>query len=341
MIKMSSFSPCAWKRTLLPCLLVLTCLCASAAADPAKRLLRKAGRYLEALPASMPGAEHDTPEKATLGRRLFFEKRLSINNTQSCASCHKLDSAFAGTDKLATSPGANGQKGTRNSPTVLNAGYQFAQFWDGRAKDLVEQAKQPILNPVEMGMPDERTVENKLRRIPKYRQAFAKAFPADAEPITYQNLAEAIAAFERTLRTETRLDAFLNGDMQALNKAEQKGLKTFLRVNCQSCHDGPLLGGGIFERLGQRDKKYTNESDLGLFEVTKKEDDKYFFKVPTLLNIALTPPYFHDGQVTTLREAVKLMGELQLEGPLSDREIDEIVVFLQALKGAIPAMELP
>jgi cytochrome c peroxidase len=313
------------------CLLLALVSAQAVLADSPERILKKASRYFSPMPEAMPGGENDTPERVALGEKLFSDVRLSINDTQSCASCHRLTEGFAGVDNLPTSPGAEGKLGTRNSPTVLNAGYQFAQFWDGRAKDLVEQAKGPIVNPIEMGMPSEQAVEEKLRGIEEYRGLFAQAFPGSPEPITYQNIAEAIAAFERTLRTSDRFDDFLNGDLQALNEMELKGLATFMRLACTSCHDGPLLGGALFEKLGKRDAVYENQSDQGLFEVTKKEGDRMFFKVPTLRNVALTAPYYHDGRQATLRDAIHSMGVLQTGGAPSDEEILEIEAFLQAL----------
>ncbi len=167
-------------------------------AEETELLIRRANRIFSPLPDAMPGSENDTPERIALGKKLFFEKRLSINDTQSCASCHRLADGFAGVDNLATSPGARKQPGTRNSPTILNAGWQDSQFWDGRAEDLVEQAKGPILNPIEMGMPDEQTVEKKIQSIAEYQKAFASAFPGEKSAISYQNIAEAIAAMVRT-----------------------------------------------------------------------------------------------------------------------------------------------
>ena len=164
------------------------------------RLLKKAQDIFEPLPDTMPGEENDTPTRIALGKKLFFEKRLSINNAQSCSSCHKLDDGFAGVDNLPLSPGAKGQIGTRNSPTVLNAGWHSEQFWDGRAENLVEQAKGPILNPIEMGMPDEQSVVKKIQGIAEYRSEFSSAFPNNKPAITYQNIAEAIASFERHYR---------------------------------------------------------------------------------------------------------------------------------------------
>lgn len=304
----------------------------AAAADPADRLLRKALRYFEPLPASMPGAEHDTPERIALGRRLYFDKRLSVNDNQACASCHHLDDGAAGVDNLPTSPGTQGQIGTRNSPTVLNAGWQKSQFWDGRAKDLADQAGQPILNPVEMAMPSEQAVIDKLAALPGYPEAFASAFP-DAQPaLSYANLREAIAAFERTLRSESRWDDFLRGDTNALSAQEQRGLKAFMSVNCVRCHDGPLVGGTLHETLGV-EAPFHNLADQGRYEVTGEEKDRMVFKVAQLRNVARTGPWFHDGSGTDLAEVVRIMARIQLATKLKDTQVDDIVAFLTALDG--------
>jgi len=293
-------------------------------------LMNRASRYFQPLPAAMPGSENDSAEKIALGKQLFFDTRLSVNDTQSCASCHRLENGLPGVDNLPLSPGAEGKLGTRNSPTVLNAGLQRRQFWDGRAADLVEQAKGPILNPIEMGMPDEHAVEQKIQAISEYRDAFAAAFPDAEQPVSYQHIAEAIAAFERTLLTPSRFDDFLNGDGSALNAAERQGLTAFIRVDCTSCHDGVLLGGELFEKLG-KENPYENQSDLGVYELTKDEDDRMVFKVASLRNVALTAPYFHDGRIATLPEAVRTMAKLQLDEELSDQEVQDIVSFLHAL----------
>jgi cytochrome c peroxidase len=293
-------------------------------------LIRRANRFFSPLPDAMSGSKNDTSERIALGKKLFFEKRLSVNDSQSCATCHRLEDGFAGVDNLATSPGARGEQGTRNSPTVLNAGWQDSQFWDGRAEDLVEQAKGPILNPVEMGMPDEQAVEKKIQGIAEYRDAFARAFPGDEPAITYQNIAEAIAAFERTLITPARFDDFLNGDADALSEAEQRGLEAFLRLDCNSCHDGKLLGGETYEPLG-KENPYENQSDQGMYALTKDEYDRMFFKVEPLRNVALTAPYFHDGKIKTLDEAVRKMAWLQLDEEITDQQVSDITGFLKAL----------
>jgi cytochrome c peroxidase len=282
------------------------------------------------LPAKMSGSEKDTPELIALGKMLYNERRLSVNDTQSCASCHVLEGKKGGVDNTKFSTGAKGALGGRNAPTTLNAGFHFAQFWDGRAATLSDQAKGPILNPVEMGMPSEKAVVEKISKIPEYKEAFAKAFPGAKNPITYQNIADAIAAFERTLITHDRFDDFLNGDDKALTKEEVVGLQTFLNQGCTTCHMGPLLGGNSYRKMGQA-RPYENTKDLGRYEVTKKEEDKFFFKVPSLRNVALTEPYFHDGGAATLNDAVAKMAYLQLGKQLSEQDVASIVAFLKTL----------
>ncbi|MCW7493646.1 cytochrome-c peroxidase [Leptospira sp. 2 VSF19] len=294
-----------------------------------KDLQLKAKQIIGALPEKMPGSENDTAELVSLGKKLYFEKKLSVNETQSCNSCHNVEGKGAGVDNLPTSPGAFGKNGDRNSPTVLNAGFHFVQFWDGRAADLKAQAKGPILNPVEMAMPSEKEVLKRLNEDEEYPSLFAKAYPNEKTPVTYENLAGAIAAFERTLVTFSRFDDFINGDYKAISQAEQEGFKSFMAAGCTSCHSGNLLGGNSFRKMGQVNEYKTN--DLGLYNVTKKAEDKYFFKVPSLRNIALTGPYFHDGQVKTLEEAVKKMAYHQLGMNLSEDETKKIVTFLGTL----------
>lgn len=312
--------------------LILAIIGGVASADDTDRLLRKAARYFEPLPSGMPGSENDTPARIELGKTLYFDPRLSINDTQSCANCHPLTDGRPGVDNLPTSPGARGELGDRNAPTVLNAGWQRAQFWDARAKDLADQAGQPILNPIEMGMPDARSVVAKLSAIPEYVAAFNAAFPAATPSLTYTNLTEAIAAFERTLRSDSRFDDFLRGDKQALSLGEQAGLNLFMKKNCVRCHDGPLLGGGINEKLGVYGD-FHNTRDPGRFRVTGDEADRMVFKVAALRNVALTGPWFHDGSGKDLAEVVSIMARIQLDTELSEQEAGEIVAFLGALTG--------
>ncbi|MHB1306722.1 MAG: cytochrome-c peroxidase [Limisphaerales bacterium] len=307
----------------------VTSLTAADAKPDVAALRAQALELVGAIPDKMPGAENDTPAMIELGRQLYFDNRLSMNDSQSCNTCHVVDNKGGGVDNQPTSPGAFGKRGDRNSPTTLNAGFHFVQFWDGRAKDLFEQAKGPILNPVEMAMPAETEVVKKLAAVPEYQAGFAKVFPASAEKISYDNIANAIAAFERTLITRDRFDDFQKGDDQALSEIELKGADLFLNSGCTTCHNGPVMGGNTFQKVGLIHKYET--PDKGRAVVTEDEDDEYKFKVPSLRNIALTAPYFHNGKHTTLREAVKLMGHHQLDRQFTDAELDALIAFMNAL----------
>jgi len=299
------------------------------AAPDAVQLRQQASALISPIPETMPGSEHDTKPMVKLGKKLFFEKRLSINNSQSCNSCHAVDQRRGGVDNQPTSPGAQGKRGGRNSPTVLNAGFHFAQFWDGRAETLADQAKGPILNPIEMGMPDSKLVMERLTADKGYQRDFKAAFPGEAAPINYDNLAKAIAAFERTLVTRDRFDDFLKGDDKALSAAELRGLQLFLNKSCTTCHDGPVLGGNRYQKIGLINEYPT--ADKGRAEVTKEEEDLHRFKVPSLRNIALTAPYFHDGSQATLQDVVRQMGWLQLGVKFTESEVSDLVAFLGAL----------
>ncbi|MES2572623.1 MAG: cytochrome c peroxidase, partial [Verrucomicrobiota bacterium] len=287
----------------LPALVVTFVEPALADATPAALLRQLGSTVIGVLPEKMPGSEKDTPAMIELGRQLYFDVRLSANNSQSCNTCHAVDRKLGGVDNEATSLGAFGKRGGRNSPTVLNAGFHATQFWDGRAGDLVAQAKGPILNPIEMGMPSEQAVVDKLAAIAQYREAFAQTFTGDSTSLSYENIARAIAAFERTLITRDRFDDFLKGADQALNDEESKGFDLFVSVGCVSCHNGPALGGSSYQKLGVLNPY--NTTDMGRFDVTKDDADKFKFKVPSLRNIAITGPYFHDGAKATLRETVR------------------------------------
>jgi cytochrome c peroxidase len=293
-------------------------------------LMKQAKGVIQPLPEKMPGAEKDTAERIALGKALYMDNRLSVNDSQSCNTCHRLDNKLGGVDNEKFSPGAHKEMGGRNAPTVLNAGFQLAQFWDGRAKDLQEQAKGPVLNSVEMAMPSPEAVVKKISEVKEYQEMFKKAFPDEKDPLTYDNLAEAIAAFERTLVTHDRFDDYLKGNDSALNDEEKVGLELFMAKGCTACHNGPAIGGQTYQKLGAVNP-YSNTKDMGRFDVTKKEEDKFFFKVPVLRNIALTAPYFHDGGVATLEEAVTQMAWLQLGQKLTEEETKKIVAFLNTL----------
>jgi cytochrome c peroxidase len=208
----------------------------------------------------------------------------------------------------------------------------FAQFWDGRATNLEEQAKGPVLNPVEMAMPSEVEVVKRLKAAPDYKTQFQKAFPGQADPITYDNMANAIAAFERTLISRDRFDDFLKGQDSALTTSEQKGTALFLDVGCTTCHNGPLIGATSYQKMGLV-HPYEGIKDEGRFTVTKDEDDKFKFKVPSLRNIELTWPYFHDGKQAKLAEGVKQMAWMQLARELTPEETEILVSFLKSLSG--------
>jgi len=300
----------------------------TAAPSPAE-LRAKAKEIFGPLPDKMPGSENDTPARVQLGRKLYFEKKLSRDQTISCNSCHLLDNFRGGVDNDPTSGGVGGKRGDRNAPTTLNAGFHLAQFWDGRAPSLKEQAKGPVLNPVEMAMPDEREVEARLKADTAYQKLFAKAFPQETNKITYDNMAEAIAAFERTLVTHDRFDDFQRGDDKALSTQELEGLNLVMNMGCTACHVGPAMGGSSYQKMGLVHPYQT--SDIGRAKVTKDESDNMKFKVPSLRNVALTAPYFHDGKTATVKEAVAKMAYHQLDKQINTAEQDSITAFLFAL----------
>jgi cytochrome c peroxidase len=295
----------------------------------AKALRTQALELIGPIPEKMPGCDKDTPALVQLGKELYFETALSKNHSQSCNTCHRVDENRGGVDNDPTSKGAFGERGGRNSPTTLNAGFQFAQFWDGRADDLKAQAKGPVLNPVEMAMPEEAEVVKRLNAMPKYQGMFKAAFPGEAAPVTYDNMAHAIAAFERTLVTRDRFDDFLKGDDKSLTATELKGLNQFLTQGCTTCHYGPVMGGQVYQKVGLVNPFPSD--DKGRSVVSKDEDDDFKFKVPMLRNIAITQPYFHKGQIATLEDAVRKMGWHQLGKEFTDEEVRSLVAFLKTL----------
>jgi cytochrome c peroxidase len=286
------------------------------------------------LPTSMATAENpSTPARVALGRMLYFDPRLSIDSTVSCNTCHPLSGAY-GVDHRPVSFGVREQAGSRNAPTVFNAAGHLAQFWDGRAPTVEEQAKGPIVNPVEMGMPGGDAVAQRLRAIAQYRAAFAAAFPGEAEPVTYDNVGVAIGTFERGLVTPSRWDAFQAGDTAALTPAERRGLNTFAGLGCPACHRGTYLGGEMFQKAGLVEP-WPEQEDLGRYAVTHRRGDRLVFKVPSLRNVGQTAPYFHNGQVATLEEAVRRMARYQLGRKLGDAEVAAVVSWLASLTGTI------
>lgn len=276
----------------------------------------------------IPTALDVNQKKAQLGKELFFETKLSKNNTISCANCHQLFSG--GDDDSVVSTGINGAQGSINAPTVYNAVFNFRQFWDGRAKTLKEQAMGPVENPIEMGHDFEALV-------PELNQTDYKAkFDAVYEDgITKENIADAIAEFEKTLITpNAAFDRYLKGDQTALTQKQKDGYEIFKAKGCIACHHGVNIGGNTYNKFGIFSD--SNSSDLGRYNITHRERDKYYFKVPSLRNIEKTAPYFHDGRTDDLRRAVLLMAKYQLGRKITQEEIDKIVAFLKSLNGELP-----
>ncbi|MGM0636648.1 MAG: cytochrome-c peroxidase [Bacteroidota bacterium] len=297
-------------------------------------LMKQATTFFQ--PISSITYEEIPDEKVALGKKLYNDKRLSKNNTISCNSCHDLNSF--GVDNLPTSPGDSKELGDRNSPSSFYAFLHTSQFWDGRAVDVEEQAGMPILNPVEHGIPDEDYLVDKLRGIEEYQKLFASVY-GNKDSLTFKNIGNAIGAFERQLYATSKFDNYLDGDEDALSNKEKKGLKAFIDNQCITCHTGVTLGGHMMQKFGLFGDywEYTGSEniDTGLHQVTGKESDKYIFKVPSLRNIEKTYPYFHDGSVEDLAEAVKIMGKLQSNKDISDEDTELIVTFLKTLTADI------
>ncbi|SDR76889.1 cytochrome c peroxidase [Halopseudomonas litoralis] len=277
------------------------------------------------------------PEKVELGKKLWFDPRLSMSGFISCNSCHNL--SMGGSDNLPTSIGHNWQEGPINSPTVLNSSLFVAQFWDGRAANLQEQAGGPIANPMEMASSHVLAVDV-INSIPQYREEFAKVY--GSKEITIGNITDAIAVFEETLVTpNSRFDQWLKGDDDAITQQELAGYETFKSIGCVACHNGPAAGGTSFQRMGVVEPYQTTNPAEGRVAVTGKDADRFSFKVPSLRNVELTYPYFHDGAYWSLEEATDVMARLQLGRELQEQEIDNVVAFLKTLTGDQPTFTMP
>lgn len=301
-------------------------------------ILKVARTHFKVLPVVAVNEENPlTQAKVNLGKMLYYDTRLSKNGNRSCNSCHNL--AFFGVDNEVTSDGDDGRRGTRNSPTVFNAALHNMQFWDGRAKDVEEQAGMPILNAVEMGIPHEGFLIDRLAGIKLYQEKFKEAFPGEEQPVTYANLQKAIGAFERTLLTPSRFDQYMQGDTKAISSMEKAGLLAFANAGCTSCHNGVGIGGATMQRFGlvtdYRSLTRSLLTDEGRKAVTRNSEDKDVFKVAGLRNINGTYPYFHDGSVGRLDSAVRIMGKAELNKELSKQEVRQIVAFLNSLTGDI------
>ncbi|WP_438005326.1 cytochrome c peroxidase [Sorangium sp. So ce321] len=303
------------------------------ASEPAVQIDPERLASFNPLPALVTSSNNPlTDEKIQLGRMLFFDGRLSKNHDLSCNSCHPLDRY--GADGAKVSIGHAHQSGRRNTPSVYNSAGFFSLMWDGRFDSVEDQANGPMMNPSEMAMTPVR-LEATLRSIPEYVKAFGRAFPNDPWPVTVNNTAKALGAFERKLFTRGRWDLFLEGDPDALTSAEKEGFNTFVEVGCVTCHFGPHVGATMFQKLGLV-RSWPDTMDRGVFEITKKQADFMVFRVPTLRNVAATAPYFHDGSVSSLQEAVRLMGKHQLGKDLNHTQVEQIVVWLKSLTGELP-----
>lgn len=292
-------------------------------------------------PPALPG-NPATPAKVELGKMLYFDPRLSASHSISCNSCHNV--GLGGVDGEEKSIGHQWQRGGRNAPTVFNAVFNTAQFWDGRAKDLEAQAGGPLLNPIEMASPQEH-VSEQLAAIPGYVTAFKVAFPGEASPVTLNNAQKAIAVFEATLITPNApFDRYLKGDASALNATQKQGLQLFIEKACAACHNGINVGGGMYAPFGILERpgaEILPPADKGRFMVTETVGDQYVFKVPTLRNIALTAPYFHSGRAWDLGQSVGVMAVSQIGAPVNAGEIQKIVAFLESLTGEQPGIVYP
>ena len=322
-------------------------VCASVVADDDtdRALQERAQQLFKPLPKDAGTAEYPvTPERVALGRALFFEPRVSTDGVMSCAKCHQ--PALYGTDALPRSIGNSGKLLPRNVPTVFNTALQFAQHYGGNRKDVEEQAVKALISPLAYGNADYAAFEIKLRAITGYRPMFEKAFPGEAEPMTAENWGKAIGAYERVLLTPAAFDRYLQGDSGALSVEAKRGLDKFITVGCVGCHNGVTVGGQMYQKFGVTQDYWTatgsKEIDLfkgrdkGRFQDTKNEADAFIFKVQQLRNVAVTPPYFHDGSVADLHDAVRIMAKLQLGRDLTADEINDIVAFLESLTGEVP-----
>ena len=298
----------------------------------------KAKLYFKVLPLQANDSVNQiTDAKVKLGQVLFYDTRLSNTGNNSCNSCHNL--AAYGVDNLQTSKGDEGKSGDRNSPTVFNAALHNMQFWDGRAATIEEQAGMPILNPVEMAIPHKGFLVNRLHKDTVYHKLFVSAFPGEAEPVSFNNVRNAIGAFERTLLTPSRFDKYMEGDLSVLTSDEKTGLSLFLDSGCVACHNGVGVGGGTLQKFGfftdYRTLTHSRVDDQGRFKVTGVKSDKDVFKVPGLRNVEKTYPYFHDGSIASLDSTIDIMAKSQLNKNLTGEEVRNIISFLKTMTGDI------
>ncbi len=332
------------KRMYMPLALLLALAAGAGQALATEELQARANAIFKPVPDKPPALKGNpaSPAKIELGAKLYFDPRLSKSQLISCNTCH--NAGLGGADLQGTSTGHGWQKGPRNAPTVLNSVYNIAQFWDGRAKDLAEQAKGPVQASVEMNNTPDQVLKT-LNSMPEYVKLFKAAFPADKNPVSFDNMAKAIEVFEATLITpDSRFDRYLKGNRKALSAREADGLKLFIDKGCAGCHGGLNLGGSGYYPFGVVAKPAENimpRGDKGRFSVTKTSGDEYVFRAPSLRNVAITGPYFHSGAVWSLKEAVAIMGSAQFGIQLSGNETDVITAFLDSLTGRQPRIVYP
>ena len=318
---------------------VAALVASTAMATDETTLLADARQVFQLLPKQPSTAEAPvTKERVRLGRMLFFDPRLTVDGNMSCATCH-LPSLYGG-DGLARSIGVKQRLHPRNSPTVLNSSANIIVQWRGDRESLEDQVIKSLGSPITNGQPDLGAVLDRLKRIAGYAPLFKAAFPEDAVPLNVGNVANAISAYERTLVTPAPFDAYLAGDADALSPSARRGLMTFINAGCSACHNGVGVGGGMHQKFGIVEDYWiatgSEPIDKGRADVTKDPADLYVFRVPSLRNVAMTAPYFHDGSVARLPDAVKVMARVQLGSKLSDLEVNDIVAFLESLTGDLP-----
>ena len=320
--------------------------CAGIVADGDAELRLRAGKVFAPLPADAGTAEHPiTPARVELGRALFYEPRLSADDRISCATCHQ--ASFYGAEPLTVSMGPSGKLLPRNTPTVFNTALQFAQHYGGNRVDVEDQAVKSLTSPFAFAQKDFAAAEAKLRSLPGYRPMFERAFPGEADPVNLRNLGAAIGAYERVLLTPAPFDRWLKGDAPALSAQAKRGLDKFMSYGCSGCHNGVTVGGQSYQKFGLTADYWTLTGskpnavhqgiDKGRFQDTKNDADSFMFKVQQLRNVAVTPPYFHDGSVAKLDDAVRIMAKLQLGRDLDLGDTADIVAFLESLTGEVPA----
>lgn len=336
-----------WRKILLGAGILILLLGFMGSAWARKSLLERARDRFEPIPKTPPALMRNplTPDKIQLGKMLYFDSRLSASGVISCNTCHNMGLGLV--DLQEASIGHAWKKGGRNAPTLLNARFNTVHFWDGRGEDLAEQALDPVQGAMKMNNTPERVVAT-LKSLPQYVELFEKVFGGDprlGDPVTFGNVGYALEAFLATLITpNARFDQYLRGDQNALTAEEKEGLEGFINKGCATCHKGVNLGGNDYKPFGlveQPGADLLPPGDKGRYTVTKTASDEFLFKVPSLRNIALTPPYFHSGKVWGLRDAVEIMGVVQVGVKMNNEEMDKITAFLRTLTGEQPKVEYP